>query len=133
MPRASTVVVVAEGEFEPRSLGSYSVRVYAGANARFPYDDFIAGTIRPRGGAVERLAFADLDRDGSPEIVVVMRATGTGAYLSADALRLQGTSLTVLESVSGLAKDADPIRALEAKLSSRAEPRDAPGSMPPRR
>jgi hypothetical protein len=133
IPGASTVVVVAEGELEPRSLGSYSVRVYAGTNPRFPYDDFIAGTIRPRGGAVERVAFTDLDRDGAPEIVVVIRSAGTGGYLSADALRLQGTTLRLLESVSGLAKDADPIRALESKLARGAEPRDAPASMPPRR
>jgi len=38
-----------------------------------------------------------------------------------------------LEAVSGLAKDADPIRALEAKLTNRAEPRAAPDADKPRR
>jgi hypothetical protein len=126
LPGTSTVVVVAEGDFEPRSLGSYSVRTYAGANPRFPHDDFIAGSIRPRDGAVANVLFADVDRDGAPEIVVVLRSAGTGGYLSADAFRLQGTILLLVESVSGLAKDANPIRALEAKFTGHAEPRAAP-------
>jgi hypothetical protein len=133
LPGTSTVVVVAEGQFEPRSVGSYSVRIYAGANPRFPYDDFIAGTVRPRNGAVERVLFPDVNGDGSPEIVVVIRSAGTGGYLSADALHLQGTTLSLVGSVTGLAKDADPIRALEAEVANRAEPRAAPDADSPRR
>jgi Periplasmic lysozyme inhibitor of I-type lysozyme len=115
LPGTSILVVVAHGDSEPMSVGSYSVRTYAGTNPRFPYDGFIAGTIRPRDGAVDHIVFADLDRDGSPEIVVVIRSVGTGGYLSADAFRLHGTTLLLVESVSGLAKGADPVRALEAK------------------
>jgi hypothetical protein len=133
LPGTSTVVVVAEGQFEPRSVGSYSVRIYAGANSRFPYDDFIAGTVRPRNGAVENVLFSDVNGDGSPEIVVVIRSAGTGGYLSADALHLHGTTLSLVESVAGLAKDADPIRALEAKVASHAGPRAAPDAGKPRR
>lgn len=133
LPGTSTVVVVAEGDYEPRSLGSYSVRAYAGTNPGFPYDDFIAGTVRPRDGAVEHILFPDLDHDGSPEIVIVIRSAGTGGYLSADAFHLHGTTLLLIESVSGLAKDADPIRALEAKFANRAEPRAAPDAGKPRR
>jgi hypothetical protein len=119
LPGASTIVVVAEGDFEPRSVGSYSLRVYAGTNPRFPHDDFIAGMVRPRDGTVEDVTFSDLDGDGVPDIIVVIRSAGTGAYLSADGFRLQGKVLTLLASVSGLAKDADPIRALKAKLGRR--------------
>ncbi len=133
LPGTSTVVIVAEGQLEPRSAGSYSVRIYAGANPRFPYDDFIAGIVRPRNGVVENVLFSDVDGDGSPEIVVVTRSAGTGGYLSADALRLHGTSLSLVESVAGLAKDADPIRSLEAKVAHRAEPRAAPDAGKPRR
>jgi hypothetical protein len=64
-------VVVAEGDFEARSIGSYSVRAYGAANPRFPFDDFIAGTVRPRDGTIDHIGFSDLDRDGSPEIVVI--------------------------------------------------------------
>jgi hypothetical protein len=113
------VVVVAEGQFEPRSVGSYSVRIYGGTDPRFPYDDFIAGSVRPRDGGVEDLLFADVDGDGTPEIVVVIRSAGTGGYLSADALQLHGTTLSLVESVAGLAKDADPVRALEGKVADR--------------
>jgi PliI/PliC-like inhibitor of I-type lysozyme len=129
----ASIVVVAEGDFEPRSVGSYSLRAYAGTNPRFPYDIFLAGTVRPRDGTVEDVRFSDVDRDGSPEIIVVIRSAGTGGYLSADAFQLHGTVLTLLEAVSGLAKDADPIRALEAKLANRAEPRAAPDADKPRR
>jgi len=48
--------VVAEGEGEPRSIGSYSIRLYGSANPDFPLDDFIAGVVVPRDGSVERLA-----------------------------------------------------------------------------
>ena len=133
IPGGSAIVVVAEGDFEPRSVGSYSVRAYTAANPRFPFDDFIAGTVRPRDGTVDFVGFSDLDHDGSPEIIVLIRSAGSGAYLSADAFQLRGTVLMLLETVSGLAKDADPIRALEAKLTHRAEPRAAPDADKPRR
>ncbi|MNZ89914.1 hypothetical protein D3C78_1088560 [compost metagenome] len=127
------MVIVAEGQFEPRSVGSYSVRIYAGANPRFPYDDFIAGTVRPRAGAVEKVLFADVNGDRSPEILVIIRSAGTGGYLSADAFHFQGSTLSLVESVAGLAKDADPIRALEAKLANHAEPHAAPDTGKQRR
>jgi hypothetical protein len=119
-------VVVAEGDFEARSIRSYSVRAYGAANPRFPFDDFIAGTVRPRDGTIDHIGFSDLDRDGSPEIVVIIRSAGTGAQLSADAYQLRGTVMMLLETVSSLAKDADPIRVLEAKFTHRAESRTVP-------
>jgi hypothetical protein len=133
LPGTSTVIVVAEGQFEPRSVGSYSVRIYAGANPRFPYDDFIAGTVRPRNGAVEKVLFSDINGDGSPEIVVVIRSAGTGRYLSADALHLDRTTLSLVASVAGLAKDADPVRALAARIAIHAKPRAVPDAGGPRR
>lgn len=77
-------------------------------------------------GQVEQVLFADVNGDGSPEIVVVMRSARTGRYLSADALHLCGTALSLVESVAGLAKDADPIRALEVSVANHADPRAAP-------
>jgi hypothetical protein len=114
-------------------VGSYSLRVYAGTNPRFPYDQFVTGTVRSRDGTVEDVRFSDLDRDGLPDIIVVIRTAGTGGYLSADAFRLRGTILMLLGSVSGLPKDADPVGALEAQLANRAEPRAAPDADKPRR
>jgi hypothetical protein len=63
IPGTTTMVVVAEGQLEPRSIGSYSVRIYGERNRRFPYDDFVAGTVRRRDGALEKLLFSDLDGD----------------------------------------------------------------------
>lgn len=118
MPGARATIVIAEGDFEPRSIGSYSIRAYAAADARFPYDRFFAGAVRPRNGVVEALRFADVDGDGAADVVVLMRATGTGGHQSADAFRLRGRVLDLLGSVSGLPKDADPVRALAARLQT---------------
>lgn len=119
LPGTSKVVVVAEGELEPRSTGSYSIRVYGGSNARHPHDDFLAGAVERRYGALERIVFADVDGDRAPEIVVVMRSAGSGSYVSADAFRLRGRSLTRVRSVQGLAKNADPLRALQESTVKR--------------
>ena len=118
---ASTIAVVAEGDFEPRSIGSYSLRIYAATDPRFPYDHFIAGVVRPRDGVVERVQFSDLDGDGSPEIVVIVRSVGSGGYLSADAFQLREKAPTLLATVAGLAPSDDPIRALAVKLKAGIE------------
>jgi hypothetical protein len=117
LPGTSATVIVEEGRLEPRSVGSYSLKIYGGANPRFPYDDFVTGLVRSRDGAVEDVLFADVDGDGAPELVVVMRSAGTGGQRSADAFGLRGTTLSLLESVAGLAKDADPLDALRAKVA----------------
>ena len=129
LPGTSKVVVVAEGELEPRSVGSYSLRVYGGANPGHPYDDFIAGLVWRRDGSVEKLVFGDVDGDRNPDIVIVIRSAGTGGYLSADAFRLRGRGLWHLASVKGLANDADPLRALKQKRA-KASPPTLPGRGP---
>jgi hypothetical protein len=48
-------LVIAEGQREPRSIGSYSLRLYSGRNPRFPYDDFLTGLILPREGYIEAI------------------------------------------------------------------------------
>jgi Periplasmic lysozyme inhibitor of I-type lysozyme len=115
-PVGSEVAVVAEGDLEPRSVGSYTLRIYGGVPDQFPTDDFIAGAVRPRNGVVEAVRFDDLDGDGKPEIEVVIRAAGSGGYLSADAFRYHDRLLEFLGSVSDLDKGADPIQALRDKL-----------------
>ena len=133
IPGTSTVVVVAEGELEPRSMGSYSVRTYAGSDPRFPYDRFIAGIVRPRDGTIERVLFSDLDHDGHPEIIVVTRSAGSGDFLCAEAFSLRITTLSLFESACGLPKDADPVSALEGKLRGAADPGHAKRGHEPRR
>jgi hypothetical protein len=115
-PMSQAVIVVAEGDFEPRSVGSYTLRVYGGKSQEFPIDDFVTGIVRPRRGTVEDLTFADFDGDGRPEIVVIMRSAGTGGYLSADAFRYRKSSLKLVVSVTDLDKSADPIQAVRERL-----------------
>jgi len=80
--------VIAEGDFEPRSIGSYSIRIYE-ANLEYPTDYFLYGTIRPREGNIETVTIQDINEDSIEEIIVVIRSVGTGSYLSADAFQCQ--------------------------------------------
>lgn len=119
IPGTPWTAVVAEGDGEPRSIGSYTLRVYAPAREGGARDRFVGGAIRPRDGTVESIRFSDLDRDGTPELVVVLRSVGTGGYQSADAYRLLGGVPRFAASVEGLPADDEPMRALSAKLRPR--------------
>ena len=110
------VVVVAEGDLEPRSIGSYSLRLYSGRAPEFPTDDFVAGVIRPRDGTIVRVALEDVDGDARPDIVIVMQNAGSGGYLSADVYGYGKRSLYWLESVTGLEPERNPVQALRTKL-----------------
>jgi Periplasmic lysozyme inhibitor of I-type lysozyme len=116
IPGSPELVVVAEGDFEPRGVGSYALRVYGGTSKKFPLDDFVAGVVWPRNGVVEAVRFADIDGDDRSEIVVITRAVGSGGYLSADAFRYRARSLEWVVSVAAFDKAADPIRALRDKF-----------------
>ena len=110
-------VVVADGDFEPRSIGSYSVRIY-GANPKYPTDDFLSGEIRSRDGYVEKVVIQDINRDDSEEIIVIVRSAGTGGYLSAEAFRYRFDQLKLIISVADLQKHADPIQELTKRLKT---------------
>jgi hypothetical protein len=119
IPGTAWIAVAAEGEGEPRSVGSYALRVYSPSPEGGARDRFVAGAIRPRDGALESIRFADLDLDGTPELVVVLRSAGSGGYLSADAFRLRGGVPRHAASVESLPADDEPLRALAAKLRPR--------------
>ena len=109
-------MVVTEGEFEPRSVGSYAIRLYTGRSAAFPLDEFVAGMIRTRIGTIEAVRFESIDGDDQAEIVVVVRSAGSGGYLAADAFRYGAGVLEPAASVAGLDRAANPIEALIEKL-----------------
>lgn len=111
LPSGKTVVV-AEGDFEARSIGSFSVRLYEAAPAPDETTFFTSGLIRARNGVVEKVMLADIDGDQQQEIVVTVRSVGTGSYLSAHGFAVVKDELVFLAAVDGLAADTDPVAAL---------------------
>ena len=116
LPVTLEAVVVAEGDLEPRSLGSYTLRIYEAQSGKFPTDHFITGVVRPRNGTIEAVRFADVDGDNRADVVVLMRSAGSGGYLVADAFRYQKGALELIGSVAGLDKATDPIESLRDQL-----------------
>jgi hypothetical protein len=119
VPGTRWIAIVTEGAGEPRSTGSYALRVYADTEGGGRLDGFVAGVVRPRDGVVEAIRFADLDRDGAIDLVVTVRSAGTGGYLSADAFRLRDGVPRLAATVDGLPKDEDPFGALAASMKPR--------------
>ncbi|MDR2551213.1 MAG: PliI family lysozyme inhibitor of I-type lysozyme [Desulfobulbus sp.] len=119
LPTGQTAVV-AEGDFEARSLGSFSVRLYEAAPAPDETTFFIAGLIRPRDGVIDKTLLADIDGDRQPELIVVVRSVGTGGYLSAHAFAFAKDQLLFRAQVEDLAADADPVAALRHAAAKRS-------------
>jgi len=111
LPSGQTAVV-AEGDFEARSIGSFSVRLYDAAPPGDETTFFSAGIVRSRDGTVEKAMLADVDDDQQPEIIVLVRSTGTGGYLSAHAFAFDKRRLIFRAAAEGLPADAEPIMIL---------------------
>lgn len=106
-------VVVAEGDYEPRSLGSYSVRFYGADNPEFPFDDYRDGIVKRRpDGFIEKVQTKDIDGDGRAEVIVIFRCVGTGCFVSAEAFGVAGRKLTKVASLEGLRPKADTVKLL---------------------
>ena len=116
-PGAGIAVVVDEGTAEPRSIGSYAVRLYDGRRGAGAWDAYLTGVVRPRDGTLAKIVFADLDDDSAAELVVVTQSAGSGGYLAADAFRLRHGVLARVAGVEGLAPSADPVAALRKTAS----------------
>jgi hypothetical protein len=110
------MAVVAEGDFEPRSIGSYSVRLYLGRMPKFPFDDFCMGLVGKRDGTLEKLLVEDIDGDKKAELIVTIRNAGSGSYLSADAYTIDKRKFSLRASVKGLQPTADPVAELKKKI-----------------
>jgi hypothetical protein len=107
------MVVIAEGEFEARSIGSFSVRLYQAASGGNETTFFTSGLIRSRDGTIEKVVLGDINGDGQPEIIVIVRSVGTGGYLSAHAFSVGKNQQLIPGSiVEGLQAEADPVAAL---------------------
>ena len=117
LPSGQTVVV-AEGEFEARSIGSFSVRLYQAASGGNETTFFTSGLIHSRDGVVEKVVLEDINDDEQPEIIVIVRSVGTGNYLSAHAFSIdkyqQLISGPIVESLQA---ETDPVVALRESAS----------------
>lgn len=112
-------VVVTEGDFEWRSIGSYTIRLHEMVDdQREPAGEFYSGLVRPRDGTVEAVLFKDVDGDGKPDVVVTIRNAGTGQYLSSDAFVINGKHLSLLAHVEDLGPNADCVSALRKQLKA---------------
>lgn len=113
LPDGQTAVV-AEGDLEARSIGTYSVRLYRDDDLA----NYESGMIRARDGAIEDVRVADLDGKGNDQLVVIVRSVGTGGYLSAQAFAFDDGRIEARSKVTDLPKDADPIAAMTKTTKS---------------
>lgn len=120
LPSGQTIVV-SEGELEARSIGSFSVRLYLAAPLKDETTFFISGLISARDGVVEKVLLEDINNDQQAEIIVIVRSSGTGSYLSAHAFAIHKEALVLIALVEGLQATANPISALK-KSQSRRKP-----------
>jgi Periplasmic lysozyme inhibitor of I-type lysozyme len=118
LPTGQTVVV-AEGDFEARSIGSFSVRLYDAAPTPDETTFFRSGLVRPRDGTVETAITADVNGDGTVEIVVIIRSAGSGGYQSAQAVAVAKNELVFMAGLDNLAASVDPVEALRRSLKTR--------------
>jgi hypothetical protein len=115
LPSGQTVVV-AEGDFEARSIGSFSIRLYDAAPAGDATTFFRNGDVRVRDGTIQKVVLADVQGDDRPEIIVIVRSVGTGSYLSVHAYSYDDSGLAYRASLESLAPDADPVASLRNHL-----------------
>ena len=118
LPTGQTIVV-AEGDFEARSIGSFSVRLYDAAPIPDETTFFTSGLVRPRDGTVEKASAADIDGDGDLEVVIVIRSAGSGGYQSVQAVAVAKDQLVFMAALENLAADADPVVALRRSLKTK--------------
>jgi Periplasmic lysozyme inhibitor of I-type lysozyme len=123
LPSGQTAVI-AEGEYEARSTGSFSVRLYDAAPPADATTFFKAGLILARDGTIEKVMLANVAGDEQLEIIVIVRSVGTGGYLSAHAFIIDKQGLRHNASVESLPPDADPIAAISEKTRKTLHPRD---------
>lgn len=82
-------LVVEESSLEPRSVGSFSVRLYSGANPKFPYDDFRRGLLLKRDGVVQSVRVLP-PQDGHARVLITVRSVGSGSHASYHLLTISG-------------------------------------------
>lgn len=99
----SRVAVIANGDLESASIGSYSIAIYTDNNLF----DFVAGAIFSRDGSIfmdngePRIEFIDMDGDGKEDLVITKLTAGSGTYLEVDVVSITDNSIKLLARETG--------------------------------
>jgi beta-lactamase regulating signal transducer with metallopeptidase domain len=107
VPDRKCTLVVSEGDFESRSIGSYTVRLYSNeftpedAPAEWQCDSFSGSLTRERDGSIKEISFTDIDDDGKKDLVVEIECAGTGSYRTFDAYSFANNRLRLIASIGG--------------------------------
>ncbi|WP_244183365.1 PliI family lysozyme inhibitor of I-type lysozyme [Xenorhabdus kozodoii] len=107
--------VLSIGDLESESIGSYSIAVFKDKDL----SDFETGGVFERDGSVfedngtPRITFADIDGDGSKELIVSKLTAGSGNYLEVDALKITQKNVKLLTRIY-INGNNDPVRSLRA-------------------
>ena len=109
-------VVVEESASEPRSIGSYSIRLYDSTNPDWPTDKFVSGIVRERDGTIQSIEKADINKDGEEDLVVLIRSAGSGGYLQVEAFRLGEGKVELIASVLDLDPKSEYIKELKSSI-----------------
>ncbi len=109
-------ITVAEGPAEPRSIGSFSLRLYSGVNPKGPQDDFLGGRIDERDGFLESVEMIDLIGDKVPELIVVLRNVGTSSSLDLHVYQINKSGFELVRSFASLDKAIRPAQFLQEQF-----------------
>ena len=109
----NSYVVVEESALEPRSIGSYSIRLYDLTTPDFPTDNFVSGIIRVREGTIQSIEKVDVNSDGEEDLVVLIRSAGSGGYLQIEAFQCSDKKIEVLASELGLDPETQYLQKLK--------------------
>lgn len=95
------VAVLAVGDLEPASIGSYSVTIFKNR----ALTDFVAGAVFSRNGSFlqdngrPRAKLADINADGIKELIVSKLTAGSGNYLEVDALSIDARGVRLVARI----------------------------------
>lgn len=124
LPEKQTAVV-ATGDLEACSLGSYTVRIYSSGNVQ-PGDDttfYRFGLLHERDGTVEDAFLANLGPRAPTSLIVKIRSVGSGGYVSARAYVVNKNGIHPVATVGDQQPQTDVVAALKKQLATRSKSR----------
>jgi hypothetical protein len=124
LPERQTAVI-ATGDLEACSLGSYSVRIYSSENVQ-PGDDttfYRFGLLHERDGTVEDAFLANLGPSAPASLIVKIRSVGSGGHVSARAYVVNKNGIHAVAAIGDQRPQTDVVAALKKQLSTRPKPR----------